>query len=176
MNEPMRRTLTGFVLCALTWASGLHGQAFSVDEPKHDGSSQELCTNVGVETSVLFSPESAFVSGVDSNNRERWDFTIVVLVTNPCREPLELFYGSFVRYRTNFPLTVGNASNGTECIRRRLSLMGHIGPRQQVPFAFEINGCLVPSNESEQRSITLDGNLLTSHGPRPIASLVKRLP
>lgn len=137
------------------------------------GRDHPRCTDIGVEPQVVLSRQA---SGGERAERTV-DFTITVFVTNQCPDPLQLQHGSFISYQTNFPPLVPEGSQPPECLRQQRYFSGLVPPRQQVPFAFRVQGCTIPASQLESPQVTLDaGRLVTESGEKPIPAVTEMLP
>lgn len=101
-----------------------------------------------------------------------FDFVITVSVANPCPEPLEVRFGSYLSYRTSFPAVVPSGGQPAACVGQQWSFSGTVPPLQRTPFTLRADRCVVPAASLESPRVAVEtGTVITDRGERPVAAL-----
>jgi hypothetical protein len=130
------------------------------------------CADFRVESLVSLNR----TGGMRDDGQLSVDFMITVSVLNPCPSALDVQYGSFLGYETNFPSLAG-ANQPAGCEGQRWSFSGPVPPHQNAAFTLNVRGCRFPSSAGEQPRVSIEsGRTITDRGEKPVPAVARVLP
>ena len=131
------------------------------------------CADFHVESVVAVNR----AGGVGEEGQLPVDFAVTVSVLNPCGTPLNVQYGSFLTYETNFPSLVGQSNQPVGCDGQRWTFSGPVPPHQNAAFTMNVRGCRFPVSETDRPRISVEnGRVITDRGEKPVPSLARVMP
>lgn len=132
---------------------------------------QARCSGLTAESQILLNRRD------EGEGRSFVDFVLIVSVTNPCSDPLEVRYGSFARYQTNFAAAAQGGAQPPGCAGQQWSFAGVVPPNQRTPFTLLVERCAVSTARLEPPRVVVEsGRVSTPRGEIPIPSVTKVLP
>ena len=169
---PMRHAglLTALLMAAASTAHAQFGPKTRSDRPQFDEPGRSHCSGVNAESQIVL----RWGEG-EADGQRRVDFGITVSVANPCPEPLEVRFGSFARYQTNFASPATAPAEPAGCLGQPWSFAGSVPPHQRTPFTLHVERCAVSSTGEAPRVTLESGRINTPSGEIPIPALTRTL-
>ncbi len=159
-----------FLCCGITLANADFAQHLLPDSTTSAEPGKPQCSDIAVEQQIAMTPSEGL------EGESLLNFSISIFVANNCQEPARILQESFIAYRTNLPLLVGDKSQPQECLGQQLGFSGLVPPMQKFPFVVRRQGCLLPASPVERPRVTVEtGRVVTDRGEKTIPHVMEEL-